>query len=263
MAINSERPSIAAIRKSEGDLPTIAFLIDVIGENIKFFNVGKHMNDAQLVETAKLIAQEFYFLKPDDLVIFFNRLKSGFYGELFDRLDGQIIMLKLREYCEERTSTAESLTIEAHKKFLDEEKKEAFYVTVDNEYVREEAKNQLTLVTKKEMATSFPYDIAYAIRKYLQSRAIDGVVIKIVNVNKPGESIIDYLKKHRPDLVPAESAYVSATEKYIRAKEQIMSAEYEDELDRVNDLRKIAGLEPLTRQEFDLHNEIHGTKQKS
>lgn len=254
-------PSIAAIRKAEGEMPTLALLVKIIGTNIRFFNVGKTMNDLQLAETAKMIASEFYFLKPDDLIIFFNRLKSGFYGELFDRIDGQVIMLKLREYCEERTSTSETIRIEAHKVALAADKQESFLVMVDDEFIREGVvANQFEFVSKKEVATTFPYERAYIIRKKLSMMAQEGVRVKIVDVNKPEDSIMDYLKKHRPDLVPEEVKYKTSTEKYFDQKRQIMSREYSSELDRENDLRKLAGLDTITANEKQLHDEIYKGK---
>ena len=38
----------------------------IIIDVVMFFNVGKIMNDNQAAQTADLIIEEYYFLKPDD-----------------------------------------------------------------------------------------------------------------------------------------------------------------------------------------------------
>ena len=71
-----------------------------------FFNVGKIMNDNQAAQTADLIIEEYYFLKPDDFKLCFNRAKKGLYGKVYDRIDGAVILEWLGRYEKERGSMA-------------------------------------------------------------------------------------------------------------------------------------------------------------
>lgn len=47
---------------------------------------------------------EFMNLKLEDFKLCFNRAKMGYYGKIYDRLDGQIIFEFLRAYSVERTN---------------------------------------------------------------------------------------------------------------------------------------------------------------
>ena len=57
-----------------------AFMVNIIIDLVMFFNVGKTMKDTQAAQTADLIIEEFYFFKPDDFKLCFNRAKKGLYG---------------------------------------------------------------------------------------------------------------------------------------------------------------------------------------
>mgnify|MGYP003468828225 FL=1 len=59
-AIRADSKPLAALRIEYGSDVVISGLIRIIGENIRFFALGKAMNDLQVVETAKLIAGEYY-----------------------------------------------------------------------------------------------------------------------------------------------------------------------------------------------------------
>ena len=62
-AISADSKPLAALRAEYGSDAVISGLIRIIGENIRFFALGKTMTDLQVVETAKLIAGEYYFFK--------------------------------------------------------------------------------------------------------------------------------------------------------------------------------------------------------
>lgn len=65
------------------------------------------MSAVQVAQTADLVIEEFYYLKPDDLKLCFTKAKKGAYGKLYDRIDGQIILEWLRQYDQERCVQAE------------------------------------------------------------------------------------------------------------------------------------------------------------
>lgn len=120
---NSPTVSLARIRKEigedKGELYIVAFLTSIVSELVLYFNVGKNMNPDQVAQAVLLIADEFYYLKPDDFKLCFNRAKRGEYGEVYDRLDGQVIFKWLRAYCRERMNTAEEDSIQQAAVFKD------------------------------------------------------------------------------------------------------------------------------------------------
>lgn len=71
---------------------------------VMFFNVGKTMNEQQLVQTVELILQEYWWMRPAEFKYAFNKAKLGRYGngKLYDRIDGAILFEWLNEYTQER-----------------------------------------------------------------------------------------------------------------------------------------------------------------
>lgn len=94
----------------------IEALVFLIADVVQFLNVGKTMNSAQVLATAKLLIEdtESKNLKPDDFKICFNNAKKGVYGKTFDRIDGQIIFEWVRAYVSERMDLAENMSIKLH-----------------------------------------------------------------------------------------------------------------------------------------------------
>ena len=96
-----------------------AFMVKVLNDLLDFFNVGKNMGAIQVASTADLIIEEFYFLKPDDFKLCFNRAKKGYYGKVYDRIDGQVILEWLSTYTNDRMTTASDTSIQEAERFKD------------------------------------------------------------------------------------------------------------------------------------------------
>lgn len=111
--------SIAVMNKNFGEMKLRAFMVNIIIDLVMFFNVGKTMKDTQAAQTADLIIEEFYFLKPDDFKLCFTRAKKGYYGKVFDRIDGQVIFEWLNQYTNDRMTTASDTSIQEAERFKD------------------------------------------------------------------------------------------------------------------------------------------------
>lgn len=107
-ALKSITPPLAVIRKEYGEQSLQAILVIILTDLIRFFNVGKTTGQEQLVQTIRLIIEDFYYFNIDDFKLCFNNAKRGFYGKVYDRIDGNIIYEWLQKYSEERVKTAYS-----------------------------------------------------------------------------------------------------------------------------------------------------------
>lgn len=216
----------------------------------KFFSVGKQMGDSQVKETAKLIAKDYYFLKIDDLVVFGNKFKSGHYGQIFDRIDGNVIIIALSKYCEERIAIAETENMEKHKEL--KQATETYVIRVNNNYVRDNGDN-FQEVEKRELATEFSYGVAYRLKGWLAKEyyQTNPKAVKIESSSKPTESLFDFMAKKNPELLPAGEKYKRATSEYFQMKTKILADESLTDFEKQNALRTLAGIEPLTIQEYN------------
>jgi len=71
------------------------------------------MNPKQINATAEMIADEFNKLTLADVYLVFKRAKAGVYGELYDRIDGQIILSWFRKHLNERLEASEERSMQA------------------------------------------------------------------------------------------------------------------------------------------------------
>ena len=106
-----DMPTIGSIKKAYGDVFCQAYIETWIINFIDFVNLGKGMTAGQVMETALMILEEFYYMNLADINLVFKRAKSGYYGQLYDRLDGQIILGWFRAYAMERSQAAMELSI--------------------------------------------------------------------------------------------------------------------------------------------------------
>ena len=97
-ALKSLTPPLAVVRKEYGEQSLQAILVIILNDVIKFFNVGKTVGQEQLVQTIRLIIEDFYYFNIEDFKLCFNNAKRGFYGKVYDRIDGNIIYEWLQKY---------------------------------------------------------------------------------------------------------------------------------------------------------------------
>jgi predicted RNA-binding protein Jag len=151
--LKSQSPSLVKIindLKEDGVTAARALLVILLNDLVGFFNIGKTMSDVQIASTADLILEDFKLLKPDDFVLCFKRAKKGYYGKVYDRLDGQVIIEWLSQYECERNAEIEQFRAKEKReleKGLSNQNDEKAIPMPD--YVKELIKN----ISKKEPQT--------------------------------------------------------------------------------------------------------------
>lgn len=99
---NSGSYSLSALRRIHNEDSVIMMLVAWISNLQRFLNVSAKMDGAQIHETCQMILDDFWALNSADVNLVMSRAKRGFYGQLFGRIDGQIIYQWFAEYFEER-----------------------------------------------------------------------------------------------------------------------------------------------------------------
>jgi hypothetical protein len=97
-------PSLAMVRKQFGEDFIQAYIEGWIVNLREFLNIGRKMTDVQTQETATLIVDQFYGITLADVNLIFKKVKLGHFGQVYDRLDGQIILSWFSDYYEKRCS---------------------------------------------------------------------------------------------------------------------------------------------------------------
>lgn len=102
MAFKSEAPSLTHVRNAYSDKIVSSWLLIQLESVNNFCSVKQKMNDKQLREAAISIESEFSYLNVDELMLFFQLLKTGAYGEFYGAVDPMKIMVSLREFTDYR-----------------------------------------------------------------------------------------------------------------------------------------------------------------
>lgn len=120
-------PALATVTMELGENHVRAIVVILLSEVVDFFNASNTMNDSQVAVTTDLIIEEYPYFKIDDLKLAFRNAMKGRYGEIYNRLDGSVIMGWLKQYNRERSTRADSLSFNEHKQQTEEESSGLYY----------------------------------------------------------------------------------------------------------------------------------------
>lgn len=227
----------------------------LLHDTAQFFNVGKQINERQIIETSGLIITEFPHLRIDDFALFFRRFKSGFYGQTFDRLDGSVILVALRAYEEERRGEVATANAKAH-----EERKNSaeryniqmgdwWLISIEN---KETGEKDYDCTKDKELATSYDWHTAMILKKHLiDQKAVASA--NIVYYNLPTEDFMKEQKEKYPWLKkPTEKEdYAAAVKKFYEGLATIDNDESLNEFERHKARERHYGFRESTQQEWE------------
>ena len=130
---SSNEPSIIRIKSIHGETVARATVSYLLSEALEFFNVKETMSDVQVAITVDLILEEYPYLQTDDLKLCFKNAMKLKYGQIYNRIDGQIIMSWLKYYDVERAEKADIDSYNKHKEIISKEENGLYY----DEYLAE------------------------------------------------------------------------------------------------------------------------------
>ena len=78
-----------------------SIVAEMLLELNEFSNVSRKMNEGQIVETVNMLLNEYPRLSLQEYQVFFNRIRSGKFGQLYESLDGIKIMAFMKEFYQE------------------------------------------------------------------------------------------------------------------------------------------------------------------
>jgi hypothetical protein len=111
---SSSTVSLAKYRAVEGETKALALTTLLLTQVIENLNVGKTMSDTQVALAADIIADRYYYLTPEDFVVFARNALAGDYGQVYDRLDVQTLCGMLSKYAEQRFAEADRASYNQH-----------------------------------------------------------------------------------------------------------------------------------------------------
>lgn len=116
-------PTLADINREYGTQTSVAWLIPQLLDLSEFCGSKDKLHGESLEECAWLIAQNFYFLKVSELMLFFNYFKQGKYGHFYGSVDPLVIMSMIRSFVRERGDAYTEHENEKNMQLLEEQRK--------------------------------------------------------------------------------------------------------------------------------------------
>lgn len=102
-------PTLKSLEAQFGQDDLATVIAYQIMQTSDFFNLKANLREDQALETAYLILEKYPFETLEDFAIVFKNAKTGKYGELFNRLDGQIIFKWMEHHLEDKAIQREKL----------------------------------------------------------------------------------------------------------------------------------------------------------
>lgn len=118
-ALNTTIPQVSVLKNEIGETILNALLTLAVSDLVNSFNIGKTMNDEQIVFVVETIKIDYYFIRLDELKYCFNQAKKGRYGQIYDRIDCATICQWVEKYFEERMEVVYGLRVEEEKQEVD------------------------------------------------------------------------------------------------------------------------------------------------
>lgn len=106
MAMKGDVPTIRRMVGEVGEEQTAAFICKLLIDLSDFLQLSKPLTESHIMFIAETILAEFKMVTVADIEVVIKRIKSGHYGELYERLDSAKFLKYIRGYLEERIDAA-------------------------------------------------------------------------------------------------------------------------------------------------------------
>ena len=115
-AMSGKTPTVATVKKYQGEAAAKAVIEQIIGEASALINVSRNLTVPQIEFLADEILSTYYYLTLADLRFVMREGVTGKYGDIFDRLDVRVVTSWVDRYVSARLNAAEGRNMNARKK---------------------------------------------------------------------------------------------------------------------------------------------------
>ena len=125
--VSGSAPTLAEVNRDYGEQVVVDWLIIELNDYQGFVGV-KEENKIKLdvvCELARMMLGRYYFLKLPELMLFFQKLKYGDYGEMYGCVDAVRILRALRSFVFDRSIIIDKLEQEERERKQEEDRKNA------------------------------------------------------------------------------------------------------------------------------------------
>lgn len=95
-------PTLATINRNYGENTARTWLVPQIRDLSEFCGCKGKISDDQMRQCATIIAQQYFYLKVSELMLFFYDFKAAKYGKFYGNVDPMVITGSLRDFIKDR-----------------------------------------------------------------------------------------------------------------------------------------------------------------
>lgn len=114
---NAPEVGLSKIRKEAGEQKLQAMMYKWFNSFVGFYSTNGTMDAWQIADTINLIIDAYPHYTIYDFKLFFKLAKLGYYGEVYGRMDGSVILSWLRKYDLQRDTAAVNESINEAAKY--------------------------------------------------------------------------------------------------------------------------------------------------
>ena len=123
--IAADVPTLAQVNAAYGCNTATMWLIPQLLDLSEFCGCRDKLQGKPLEQCAAIIATEYHYLKPTELMLFFYRFKQGRYGRFYGSVDPLVITTALRDFIQERATVLVRHELQQRQAEYDEYKQNA------------------------------------------------------------------------------------------------------------------------------------------
>jgi hypothetical protein len=198
-------PALSEIKRHKGEQAALSVLITLMDECQQYFNLQQPMAPQQLMLTAELIMEEYYYLRVDEFKVCFRMAMKGEFGPVYNRIDGQIFFEWIRKFFSKRDAVTTRMV-------KDQQSSNNIYEMFQHPQVMEamqQAADKLSIKEEpaREVKRENPPAIEIALmREYDALPTWDNDMRFRVYKNKPYQ-FTEYRKERYRELIETQSEY--------------------------------------------------------
>lgn len=133
---NAPSVGLSTIRKEMGEQKLQAMMVKWMNRFLSFYSTNGTMDVFQLADTINLIIEAYPHYTIYDFKLFFKKAKLGVFGEVFGRIDGQVILSWLSKYDIARDTAAQDASIKESEQYKELGKRSPSAGMFYSEYIK-------------------------------------------------------------------------------------------------------------------------------
>lgn len=114
---NAPQLPVVEIAREIGTTKLQALMVKWMNSFLRFYSVNGSMDAVQVADTINLILEIYPYYTQYDFKLFFKMAKMGKFGEIYGRMDGEVIINWLKKYDAHRATVAQSESMKYADKF--------------------------------------------------------------------------------------------------------------------------------------------------